>query len=184
MQDTPLLIRRATPADVALIAGIGARTFEAAFGPDNRPQDMRQYIAANFSLQQIEHELADPRSIFLLAYEDEQLLGYAKLSDGKKPDFVDSPDPIELQRIYVDTHLVATGYGSALMQACLEAARAAGYRSIWLGVWERNARAIRFYEKWGFTTLGSQEFILGKDAQNDLVMGRMLSDLERFGEMK
>jgi ribosomal protein S18 acetylase RimI-like enzyme len=130
-------------------------------------------------IRQIERELADPLSIFLLAYQDKRPVGYARLSVGRKPDFVESPDPIELVRIYVETNLIGSGYGSALMQACLEAAQRAGYRSIWLGVWERNVRAIKFYEKWGFKKLGDQEFILGKDIQNDWVMGRSLELIPR-----
>jgi diamine N-acetyltransferase len=175
MQDRHLVIRRAALEDAALIAEFGARTFEATFGADNRPQDIRQYIAENFSPQQIERELVDPSSIFLLAYEDERLIGYAKLCDGEKPDFVNSPDPIELVRIYVESNLIGAGYGSAIMQACLDAAQDAGYHSIWLGVWEKNLRAIKFYKKWGFVELGTHVFILGEDAQNDLVLGRTLS---------
>lgn len=174
MQDRNLFIRRATLDDATLIAELGARTFAKAFAADNRPQDITQYIAENFSTNQIERELADPRSIFLLAHEDERLVGYVKLRHGGMPDFVKSPDPIELMRIYIETDLIGGGYGSALMRACLEVAKEAGYRSIWLGVWKRNTRAIKFYERWGFTKLGTQEFILGEDVQTDVVMGRSL----------
>jgi diamine N-acetyltransferase len=175
MKDRQLLIRLAVLDDAVHIAEFGARTFEAAFGADNRPQDMQQYIAENFSPQQIERELMDPRSIFLLAHAGERLVGYARLIDGEEPDFVENPDPIELVRIYVEPEFIGAGFGSALMQACLETAQRAGYRSIWLGVWEKNARAIKFYERWGFVKLGTHQFILGQDVQNDLVMGRSLS---------
>lgn len=171
MQDRDLFIRRAASDDVTLIAEFGARTFAKAFAADNRPQDITQYIAENFSTNQIEHELSDPRSIFLLAFEDERVVGYVKLRDGKKPDFVKSPEPVELVRIYIESNLIGAGYGSALLRACLEAARETGYRSIWLSVWERNTRAIKFYERWGFTKLGTQKFILGEDIQTDIVMG-------------
>lgn len=174
MPDRDLFIRRATQEDAQIIAEMGARTFEAAFGADNRPQDIARYIAESFSPQQLERELADPKSIFLLAYEDEQLAGYARLLDGERPEFVQGPDPVELVRLYVESDLIGGGYGSALMRACLEAARAAGYRSIWLGVWERNTRAIRFYERWGFHRLSTHEFILGEDVQTDILMGRNL----------
>jgi len=177
MQDRHLFIHRARLDDAALIAEFGASAFEATFGAQNRPQDMMQYIAENFSPVQIEHELDDPKTIFLLAYKDEGLIGYAKLHDGKKPDFVTSSNPIELARIYVKVSLIGAGYGSALMQACLETAYDSGYSYIWLDVWEKNTHAIRFYEKWGFVKLGAQNFTLGEDVQHDFVMGRPLSDL-------
>lgn len=177
MQDRHLFIHRARLDDAALIAEFGASAFEATFGAQNRPQDMLQYIAENFSPGQIKHELDDRKSIFLLAYEDEQLIGYAKLHNGKKPDFITSSNPIELARIYVKSNLIGAGYGSALMRACLETAFDSGYSYIWLDVWEKNTHAIRFYEKWGFVKLGMQVFHLGDDVQDDFIMGRPLSNL-------
>ncbi|MHC4791202.1 MAG: GNAT family N-acetyltransferase [Planctomycetota bacterium] len=58
------------------------------------------------------------------------------------------------------------------MKSCLEAARIDGHQTIWLGVWEKNAQAIRFYEKWDFKKVGTKEFILGSDRQIDDVMER------------
>ena len=58
------------------------------------------------------------------------------------------------------------------MRASLDAARSAGHRTIWLGVWERNARAISFYERWVFEKVGDHVFRLGSDDQTDLIMAR------------
>ena len=168
------LIRRATKDDVELIAEMGARLFRDTFGPDNRPEDVDEYIAASFSPAQIEAELADPMSTFLLAYKRDTPIGYARLRDGKLPDCVKGPRPIELVRIYVEQNIIGTGYGSALMQACLTEAGHGGYQTIWLDVWEKNERAIKFYRKWGFTEVGTQKFVLGSDIQNDLVMEKMV----------
>jgi ribosomal protein S18 acetylase RimI-like enzyme len=81
-------------------------------------------------------------------------------------------DPVELRRLYVDRSAIGHGVGAALMRASLEAARSAGRRTLWLGVWERNARAISFYERWQFETVGNHEFQLGSDNQTDLLMAR------------
>jgi GNAT superfamily N-acetyltransferase len=80
--------------------------------------------------------------------------------------------PVELQRFYADRSAIGHGVGAALMRASLDAARSAGHRTLWLGVWERNARAISFYERWQFETVGDHKFRLGSDLQTDLIMAR------------
>ena len=167
-----LSIHRATKEDVMLIANLGARMFRDAFGPDNEPEDMKRYIVLNFSPDQIKTELIDPTLTFLLAYKDKEPIGYAKLRKSQAPDCVKGPEPVELVRIYVDQTIIGKGYGSALMKACIEEADRAGYKTIWLGVWQKNERAIKFYKKWGFAEVGTQVFVLGSDVQNDFIMER------------
>lgn len=169
-----LKIRHATEYDTALIAEIGARTFEETFGPDNKPEDMQNYLAKNFALDKIKSELADPDSTFLLAYENEEPIGYAKLKASEAPDSVNGLEPVELVRIYVDQKMIGKGYGSVLMKSCIKQAKHDGYKTMWLGVWEKNEHAIRFYEKWGFTIVGPRVFVLGSDVQNDFIMQRAI----------
>lgn len=165
-------ICRATPDDASLIAELGARTFEASFGADNRPEDMEQYLSLNFSKNYIASQLSDPSSIFLLAYEECKAVGYVMLRAGKKPISVSGTKPVELVRLYIEEEVIGRGYGSALMNSALEEAKNNGHRTIWLGVWEKNLQAIRFYEKWGFTKVGTKEFVLGSDLQHDHIMAR------------
>ncbi len=172
MASPTLSFRRATERDASTIADLGARTFEASFGEHNRPEDMEQYLAWSFSTEQIEAEIANPGSTFLLAHEEGKAIGYAMLRDGKGATSVNGPRPMELVRIYVEQKVIGKGYGAALMKACLETAARNGNRTIWLGVWERNIRAVQFYEKWGFVRAGIKEFVLGSDQQTDLIMER------------
>ena len=167
-----LIIHRATRQDAGLIADLGHRTFKASFGADNRPEDMEQYLSLNFSKAHIEEQLSDPASIFLLAYKNARAVGYAMLHTGDNPESVPGTKPVELVRFYIEAEIIGTGCGSALMQFCLETAQKNGHRTIWLGVWEKNLRAIRFYEKWGFKKVGTKEFILGSDLQKDHIFAR------------
>jgi len=168
--DRNLTFRRATPEDANTIARIGAATFTAAFGPQNTPEDMKAYLATNFNLEVIQTQIEDASSTFLLGFEGEKVVGYAMFKAGLPPASVSDAEAIELVRFYVVEEVIGKGYGSALMQACLDEVGILGYSTIWLGVWERNERAIRFYEKWGFTKVGTKEFILGRDVQHDWVM--------------
>lgn len=167
-------IRAATTADADVLAALGEQTFRDTFASENTAGDMEAYIGASFSRDALRVELADAANTFLLAFDNAhaQPVGYAKLRTGTMDASVAGPDPIELQRLYVDRGAIGHGMGAALMQASLDAARSAGCRTLWLGVWEHNARAIRFYMQWGFRRVGDHVFRLGSDDQKDLIMVR------------
>jgi len=167
-------IRTATLADAESLAALAARTFRDTFADDNSTDDMDAYVRDSFSLDRVRAELADDVNTFLLAFMDGEAQpdGYAKLRNGTTDPSVRGPDPVELQRLYVDGSAMGQGVGAALMRASLDAARSAGRRTLWLGVWERNARAISFYERWQFETVGEHVFRLGSDHQTDLIMAR------------
>jgi len=167
-------IRRGTLGDAALLSELGARTFSETFAADNTPEDLAAYIATWFNVAQQTSELEDPASIFLIAEVDERAAGYAMLRDGEPETGVEGVNPIELVRLYVSRDWLGRGVGEQLMRACIDEARQAGHETIWLGVWERNARAQAFYRKWNFRTVGEHMFQLGSDLQRDLLMERML----------
>ncbi|HET6974957.1 MAG TPA: GNAT family N-acetyltransferase [Pyrinomonadaceae bacterium] len=165
-------IRHATADDASLLAEFGARTFHETFAADNTAEDMETYLASSFSLTQQSDELADPNSTFLIAEVDGLAAGYTMLHVGEVPDGIEGANPIEIVRIYVSSEWFGRGVGEALMHACFDEARKAGRETIWLGVWERNARAQAFYRKWNFRTVGEHTFQLGADQQLDLLMER------------
>jgi ribosomal protein S18 acetylase RimI-like enzyme len=174
-QNSDTVIRRATVADAALLAELGARTFAEAFAADNRPEDMTAYLASNFGLTHQATELANPQSTFLIAEVAGSATGYAKLHSGTvPPNGVTNDKPIELVRLYVSQDRIGSGIGASLMQACLTEATQQGNRTIWLGVWEHNVRARAFYQKWNFHEVGKHIFQLGNDPQTDILMQRSL----------
>lgn len=174
MQKVEVTIRGASPTDADLLAELGRRTFEETFSADNTREDMEAYVASAFSVAQQAADLADPAAIFLIAEVDGAAAGYARLHPGKLAAGVAGAKPIELIRLYVLREWLGRGVGEALMRACLDHARSAGYETIWLGVWERNARAQAFYIKWQFRAVGEHIFQLGSDRQRDVVMERAL----------
>ena len=170
MQD--LLIRRGVPSDAAALAELAARTFADAFASDNRPEDLQAHIASAYGVAQQSAELADAKTITLLAQRGAALIGYAQVRRHSVPSCVTQDHPVELQRFYLDRSAHGTGVAKELMAAVHDAARELGGRHLWLGVWERNARAIAFYSKMGFTKIGSHNFHVGSDQQTDDVMLR------------
>jgi GNAT superfamily N-acetyltransferase len=171
--ETPT-IRLGTPEDAALLSTLAASTFHATFAAENRPEDMKAYMDEAFTVERQTGELTDPQTTVLLAFVEGEPAGYAKLYTGRTPACVDGERPVELARLYADGKWHGRGVGAALLEACLDAARREGFRTMWLGVWERNWRAIAFYRKWGFVECGSQVFQLGSDPQTDMVMSREL----------
>jgi len=172
MQNSELSIRCAGIEDANLLAELGARTFAETFIEDNTPEDMAAYLAAAFSLEKLTAELSDPLATFFIAEVEGQAAGYAKLHSGKALEGVEGQRPIELVRLYVSRKWLGRGVGQALMQRCVSEAREKGFQTIWLGVWERNSRAIAFYRKWNFREVGEHIFQLGSDPQRDLLMQR------------
>ena len=171
MPDT-IHIRRATIADAALLADLGECAFREAFADDprNAPEDFAAYMAEAFGPEIQARELANPRATFLLAEIAGEAVGYAKLLADSTETNVTATRPVELVRLYALQAWIGRGIGAALMQSCLEEARKDGHDVIWLGVWEHNHRAQKFYAKFGFAKCGEHIFQLGKDAQTDWLM--------------
>jgi ribosomal protein S18 acetylase RimI-like enzyme len=169
-----LTIRRGTLEDAALLSDLGARTFSETFAADNTPEDLAAYMATSFNVAQQTAELEDPASTFLIAEVDGHAAGYARLHAGEPAKGVEGANPVELVRLDVSRDWLGRGLGEQLMRACIDEARQAGHETIWLGVWERNARAQAFYRKWNFRTVGEHIFPLGSDLQRDIVMERPL----------
>ena len=169
-------LRRAETGDARLVAQLGARLFEQAFGAANDPDDMRAYIASAFTVDGQALELADAdRAVWIAEDAGRAAIGYAAVRRGGTAAGVQGERPAELQRLYVDQTWHGRGVGDALMGACIEQARTWHCDVIWLGVWERNPRAIAFYERIGFRSVGRQTFTLGRDVQRDLVMARRVA---------
>lgn len=167
-----IVIERASVTDAAQLARIGAALFEDAFGDANTPEDMAAYLAGAFSEAQQRRELEDEDSrIWLARGEDGTLVGYAHVRLASRPSVaVPHTRAAEIARLYADRRWHGRGLGALLMGACIDTARADGSDLLWLGVWERNVRAIAFYRKHGFQVIGEQLFMLGDDRQRDLVM--------------
>lgn len=168
--------RLAAPSDATMLVAFAARTFRDAFGADNRPEDIESHVAGAFGIQRQSDELADGAVVTLLAECDSLPVAYAQLRIGSAPKGLDGQGTIELWRFYVDRAWHGHGLAQRLMAAVIEQSLARDARRLWLGVWERNSRAIGFYRKCGFEKLGEQEFVLGTDPQVDWVMVRTLPE--------
>ncbi len=163
-------IRRIDVADAELLMKVSIETFQVAYAAYNTTEDIEAFIAHNFNKKQLEQELKEEQNMFFFVYVNNDVAGYCKLRKSLPPQHLEGMRAIELERLYILQVHQKKNVGGALMQHCIDHASANGYRVLWLGVWEHNHNAIRFYEKWGFTLFGDHIFKLGSDIQTDLLM--------------
>jgi len=171
-----LAIRQATIDDAKVLTELAYTTFWDAFAhhPKNAPDDLNHYMRQAFNVEQIAVELADDKNIFLIAEIGDDAAGYSKIIIDNIEPGITAEHPVELSRLYAHQKHLGQGVGQRLMDASFERARVEDRDVMWLGVWEYNPRAQRFYEKNGFRVVGSHVFLLGKDPQTDLLMQREL----------
>lgn len=173
------VIRIANRSDAARLAQLAESAFRDAFSAVNTAEDMDLHCRTSYSEALQASEIANPQMATLLSEDDGGLVGYAQLRWGKTPACVVASSPGEIQRIYVAGDWHGKGIAQELMSAALEAMKSRGCDVVWLGVWERNPRAIAFYRKFGFVEVGTQIFPLGRDPQRDVVMARSVVSASR-----
>lgn len=169
-----IIIRQAGVEDAKLIADISHQTFYETFAEHNTKEDMDKFLHQQFTKGKLILEVGAKENIFLLAYDTDGLAGYVKLRDERVPLSLGNSNAMEVARLYAMTNRIGKGIGAALMQASIEIAKENGKEFLWLGVWEKNQRAIDFYTKWGFEKFDETDFILGDDLQRDWLMKKKI----------
>jgi ribosomal protein S18 acetylase RimI-like enzyme len=169
-----LTIREANTEDAALVADLSRQTFYDTFAAQNLPEDMELFMNEQFTRQSLMEEVGTPDHTFLLVYADDDVAGYACLRMGVAVPLLGTEKAIELARLYAVTSMIGKGVGKALMEASVNLARERGNEFIYLGVWEKNSRAITFYQQCGFEKFSEHDFMLGRDKQRDWLMKKKL----------
>ncbi|MBE0422741.1 MAG: GNAT family N-acetyltransferase [Lutibacter sp.] len=165
-----LNIRKANFEDTELLLTIGRQTFFEKFTQNNSEENMLQYASEAYTLEKIASEVNNPNSQFYLASLNNQTVGYLKINFAEAQTELQDPEALELERIYVLKEFQGRKFGQQLFDKTLEIAKQAKRNYLWLGVWEENTGAIKFYEKNGLKAFSKHVFMLGNDAQTDIMM--------------
>jgi ribosomal protein S18 acetylase RimI-like enzyme len=174
MNIEPIKICKATPDDMASVQQIGRETFFETFAAANTQADMHTYLKEHFSDAKVSAELSNPDSQFFVAWEGEAPIGYLKINTGQAQTEPQGEEALEIERIYVKNAYHGKKVGQLLYEQALSIARQQNKMYLWLGVWEGNPKAIRFYEKNGFIAFDKHIFQFGADAQTDVLMKKAL----------
>ncbi len=135
---------------------------------------MHKFLTEQFTKGRLMMEVGNLENTFLLAHNGGEVAGYIKLREAKQPVNLNNARALEIARIYAMANMIGKGVGNLLMQKSISIAKEKGKEVIWLGVWEKNIRAIDFYKKWGFEKFGVSDFLLGNDVQCDWLMKKIL----------
>ncbi|HEV7381641.1 MAG TPA: GNAT family N-acetyltransferase [Dyadobacter sp.] len=169
-----MIVRRADIEDINTILEIARETFFETFAPHNSSEVMAEYAATKLTEEKLKSELLEIDSQFFLAQHSAVAVGYLKVNFGRAQTELQDNTSMEIERIYVKKDYHEQKVGQLLYDKALEIAGYAGVEYIWLGVWEENQKAIRFYEKNGFVAFDKHVFYMGTDAQTDIMMKKEL----------
>ena len=156
--------------DIEQLQMIGRQTFRETFANGNTEEDMEKYLEEGFSIEKLTAELSDKSSEFYFATLDNKVIGYLKLNYGQAQTELKDHKALEIERIYVMKEFHGKQVGQILYNIVLEIARKSNADYLWLGVWEKNPRAINFYKRNGFVEFDKHIFKLGDDEQTDIMM--------------
>ena len=131
---------------------------------------MQKYLEESFSSDKLLGELNNPDSKFYFAKYNDEIVGYLKLNLGHSQTELNDNESLEIERIYVLKDFQGKKIGQKLYEKAVEVAKQNKVKYIWLGVWEKNQKAIDFYEKNGFVPFDKHIFVLGDDEQTDIMM--------------
>ncbi|MFD2940044.1 GNAT family N-acetyltransferase [Flavobacterium notoginsengisoli] len=169
-----LEIKKATVKDLNELQIIGRQTFSETFAAVNSEENMIKYLEESFADEKLTVELNNPNSHFYLAVLENKVIGYLKLNTGNAQTEKQDQNALEIERIYVAKEFHGKKVAQALYTQALQTAEQLETSYIWLGVWEKNFRAVSFYTKNGFVQFDTHIFRLGNDEQTDLLMKKVL----------
>jgi ribosomal protein S18 acetylase RimI-like enzyme len=169
-----LVVNRVQKADLLVLQEISRQTFFDAFGEVNTNEDMNHYLEVTLSMEQLTLEFDNPSTSFYFAKNGKETLAYLKLNELDAQTEKRAMPSMEIERIYVRKEFQNRGVGQFLLDHSIQITKDKKLNLIWLGVWEHNVSAIRFYERNQFQLFGKHAFMLGSDEQTDLLMERFL----------
>jgi diamine N-acetyltransferase len=169
------LIRKAKKDDAMRLAALAEKTFRETFGANNASQDMDQHCSTAYGTDIQAREILDPNIDTFVCEHENHLIAYAQVFWSDAPSCVMAIHPAEIRRFYVTAKSHGQGIAQNLMNVLLEHVAVKNADQIWLGVWEHNPKALRFYQKMGFLEVGEHVFQLGNDPQRDLIFSRQVN---------
>lgn len=168
-------IRKAKEADIDVLALLGRITWAESHGHyiDDK-SNLLEYLNKNFSVAKTKQDVNHPNNLFYIVYVDELPVGYAKLVTNEKNESVVSQNNCRLERIFIQNEFIPLKLGQQLLTFVQEEAKAIQFDTMWLSVYIKNKRAIRFYEKNEFINVGSLNFLVNGKAYENIVFSKKI----------
>jgi diamine N-acetyltransferase len=165
-----IVFKRVNVQQVHLLQKVAKETFIEAFAKDNSPENLNHYLEHAFSISSLTAQINNLDSAFFLVYQQEHCCGYFKINIGESQTEIKGFDGLELERIYLYEKYQGMGLGHRIINEVKIIATQKDKKYIWLGVWEHNLKAIKFYERNGFQKFDTHIYPIGDDPQVDWMM--------------
>ena len=169
-------INKANETNAAVLALLGTMTFIESHGPfiDDR-EELMVYIETAFSVSKTRQDINNPKHLFYIMYHNDLPIGYAKLVLNATHEAVRSQNPCQLERIYILKDFIPLKVGQQFLTFLEEKAKALEMDSMWLSVYTKNYRALKFYEKNNFKKTGRSIFtVSGKAYENSIFSKKII----------
>jgi ribosomal protein S18 acetylase RimI-like enzyme len=170
-----IAIRELSRQDIPQLRDLAIRIYRDTFSHQNSAENMEAFLRKDYSLDNFQREFNESGSQYFFACDDDEPVGYLRLRYNTEAEEHLGKNTIELHRIYVDAKYQGQRVGHKLMEFAIEKAKESGVDWLWLGVWEHNPKAQRFYERYGFTRFAEHVFQMGDDAQTDWLMKKRIA---------
>ncbi len=155
---------------IHLLQKISIETFSLAFAKDNTSENLVDYYGKAFSIEALSNQINNLNSRFYFVYDEDKLAAYFKINIGESQTEIGTNDEMELERLYIYPEHQNKKIGAFIVNEVKIKGILENKKYIWLGVWENNLRAIKFYQNQGFIKFDSHIYYLGNDPQNDWMM--------------
>lgn len=170
-----IIIQVANSDQLPELVHMARTSFLQAYSSNNELENVHAYLEEAFTLEQLTKEMKGEGSTFFVAMENEKIIGYIKVNQTPSQTDIHDPESLEVSRLYVLQDYLGAGIGLMLVNKAIEFAKELQKKYVWLGVWEENARAIRFYQKHGFEKFGEHPFPFGNIIQRDWLMKKSIA---------
>jgi ribosomal protein S18 acetylase RimI-like enzyme len=174
-----IIIREVAHSDIRQLQKVARQTFFETFSDLNTEVNMKKYLEEELSIEKLSAEINNRDSKFFFAELNYKTIGYLKLNFGTSQTELKDSKALEIERIYVLKEFLGQKVGKLLFEKACQIARLTNMEYIWLAVWEKNPRAIKFYKKNGFIEFDKHIFKLGDDEQTDIMMRLQLKINEK-----
>ena len=156
--------------DVNQLQSICKKTFFETYADGNTEENMQKYLDEVFTLDKLTAELQDTNTELYFARLGNNAIGYIKINFGEAQTELQDKKSLEIERIYVLKEFQGNRVGQFLFDKAREIAISRQADYLWLGVWEKNPKALHFYKRNGFIEFDKHIFKLGDDMQTDIMM--------------
>lgn len=169
-----IFLRQVEIKDIEQLKKIAKLTFFDTFSPDNTEENTEKYMNESFTTERLTSEIENENSEFYFTISENEVIGYLKVNTGDAQTELKQENALEIERIYVSKDFHGKKVGQILYDKSLAIAKEKNADYVWLGVWEKNTRAIQFYSKNGFVEFDQHIFMFGNEKQTDIMMRKEL----------